>query len=47
VIRINRNGFGGILEANSGSFTGERISSLDIVIDDIGLAYTGIPDEYD
>ena len=41
---IDPDGLGGILEADSGSLTGERVDAADVVIDDIGLSDAGVPD---
>jgi hypothetical protein len=44
---IDADGLGGILETDGGSFASERAGAFDVVIDDIGLADAGIPDEHD
>jgi len=44
---IDADGLGGILETDGGSFASERAGAFDVVIDDIGLAHAGIPDEHD
>lgn len=44
---VDADGLGGILEPDGGSLAGEQVDALDVVIDDIGLADAGVPDEHD
>jgi hypothetical protein len=44
---VDPDGLGGILDPDGWPLTGEGIGALHIVIDDIGLADTCIPDKHD
>ena len=44
---VDPDGLGGILQPDGGPLGGEQVDALDVVIDDVGLADAGVPDEHD